>query len=184
VDIHYDIIEGEIDILKNEFPMIFGPLNRGDQLLKALTELIDVQSILIDHPEEADETIKKDRNILVKQIHRKQWVRFFEIIGEFNFTNFERVQFFIFNRSIYNFIQEVQDITLGNQTRDYYKKKCNRNREKQQFSQFLKSLHRGGQLLKILSTLIDIPSIMIDLPEEADKAIKKDRNILDNQICR
>jgi hypothetical protein len=75
----YFMLEAEENILKAQTPIFiknsssrsrgkqylrenFGPMMQGDQLLKIFTALIDIPSIMIGHLQEADKTIKLERN--------------------------------------------------------------------------------------------------------------------------
>jgi hypothetical protein len=63
-----------------------------DQLLKIFTALIDIPSIMIDLPHEADKTINIFTNLLERQLHRKECAQFFRIIDGFNYSNFDIIQ--------------------------------------------------------------------------------------------
>jgi hypothetical protein len=82
---------------------------------------MDIPSILIDLPEEADETIKKEGNILENQIHRKDWVQFFKAMDEFNYTNFDIIQWIkCDDKKLFELEQEEYEPRHRRNYRDYY----------------------------------------------------------------
>jgi hypothetical protein len=67
-------------------------MNEKDRLLNTFSAIIDIPSILIDIPDELDQTIIMQRNILNNQMHTKNWVQFFKVIDAFNNLTFEIIQ--------------------------------------------------------------------------------------------
>jgi hypothetical protein len=61
----------------------------ADQLLRALSAIIDIPSIVIELPGEADYKFTNIQKVLTTQISRQKWKNFFRVLNGFNFMNFD-----------------------------------------------------------------------------------------------